>query len=59
MPAVIQPTDPESTAVQVIACAKAKLAPYKVPKTVEFVAEIPRNAATKLSRSAMVEARGG
>lgn len=57
--AVIQPTDPESTAVQVIAYAKAKLAPCKVPKTVEFVAEIPRSAATKVSRSVMVEARRG
>jgi bile acid-coenzyme A ligase len=42
-----------------IAYAKAKLAPYKVPKTVEFVAEIPRSAATKVSRSVMVEARRG
>ena len=32
---------------------------YKVPKTVEFVDEIPRTAATKVNRSAMVAARGG
>jgi bile acid-coenzyme A ligase len=43
----------------VIQYAKGRLARYKVPKTVEFVDEIPRTAATKVSRSAMVEARGG
>jgi bile acid-coenzyme A ligase len=44
---------------EVIAYAKTRLAAYKVPKTVEFVEEIPRTAATKVNRSAMVEARGG
>ena len=39
--------------------AKDRLAAYKVPKTVEFVDEIPRTAATKVNRSAMVQARGG
>ena len=43
----------------VIAYAKTRLAAYKVPKTVEFVDEIPRTAATKVNRSAMVEVRGG
>ena len=43
----------------VIVYAKTRLAAYKVPKTVEFVDQIPRTAATKVSRSAMVEARGG
>jgi bile acid-coenzyme A ligase len=43
----------------VIAYAKSKLAGYKVPKTVEFVDAIPRSEATKVSRGAMVEARGG
>jgi bile acid-coenzyme A ligase len=43
----------------VIQYAKGRLARYKVPKTVEFVDEIPRSAATKVSRSAMLEARGG
>lgn len=59
--AVVQLTDPGHplTAQQVIEYAKAKLASYKAPKTVEFIAEIPRSAATKVSRSAMVEARGG
>ncbi len=43
----------------VIGFAKTRLAAYKVPKTVEFVNQIPRTAATKVNRSAMVEARGG
>jgi bile acid-coenzyme A ligase len=43
----------------VIGYAKTRLAAYKVPKTVEFVDQIPRTAATKINRSAMVEARGG
>ena len=43
----------------IIAYAKSRLARYKVPKTVEFVEEIPRTAATKVSRGAMLEARGG
>jgi bile acid-coenzyme A ligase len=59
--AVIQPADPATplTEQQVIAYAKTRLAAYKVPKTVEFVDEIPRTAATKVNRSAMIEARGG
>jgi len=47
------------TEQQVIQYAKSRLTGYKVPKTVEFVDEIPRTAATKVSRSAMTEARGG
>jgi bile acid-coenzyme A ligase len=43
----------------VIAYAKTRLAAYKVPKTVEFVEEIPRTAATKVNRAAMIAARGG
>lgn len=59
--AVVQRADGagELTADDVIAYAKGRLARYKVPKTVEFVDEIPRSAATKVSRSAMLEARGG
>jgi len=56
--AVVQPAAP-LTEQQVIDFAKGRLAPYKVPKTVEFVDRIPRTAATKVNRSAMVEARGG
>jgi bile acid-coenzyme A ligase len=50
---------PALTDQQVIQYAKSRLARYKVPKTVEFVDEIPRSAATKVSRSAMTAARGG
>jgi bile acid-coenzyme A ligase len=59
--AVVQLADPGRplTEQQLIEYAKSRLAAYKVPKTVEFVDEIPRTAATKVNRSAMVEARGG
>ncbi len=59
--AVIQLTDPDHplTDQQVIDYAKSKLVSYKAPKTVEFVDEIPRSAATKVNRAAMVDARGG
>jgi bile acid-coenzyme A ligase len=59
--AVVEPKDKSAppTEADVIAHAKAKLAGYKVPKSVEFVDAIPRSAATKVSRGAMVDARGG
>jgi bile acid-coenzyme A ligase len=61
--AVVQRADPDGqdplTEQQVIEYAKARLAPYKAPKTVEFVDAIPRTAATKVNRSAMIAARGG
>ncbi len=59
--AVIQLADSANplTERDVISYAKTRLAAYKVPKTVEFVDQIPRTAATKVNRSAMVEARGG
>ena len=47
------------TEEQVIEYAKNRLAPYKAPKTVEFVDAIPRTAATKVNRSALIAARGG
>ncbi len=47
------------TEQQVIEYAKSRIAHYKAPKTVEFVAAIPRTAATKVNRSAMIAARGG
>jgi bile acid-coenzyme A ligase len=59
--AVIEPRDhgdPPSTE-DVIAYAKQRLAPYKVPKTVEIVDAIPRSAATKVNRSSLVAERGG
>lgn len=59
--AVIEPADRAAppTADEVIAYAKGRLAAYKVPKTVEIVDAMPRSAATKVSRGAMVQARGG
>jgi bile acid-coenzyme A ligase len=59
--AVIEAKDPDDppTAEDVIAFAKGRLAPYKVPKTVEVVDEVPRSAATKVNRSALVAERGG
>lgn len=57
--AIIAPIQPDAppAATDVIAYAKQRLAAYKVPKTVEVVAEIPRTAATKVSRSALVAER--
>jgi bile acid-coenzyme A ligase len=40
-----------------VAFAKERLAPYKVPKSVELVAEIPRTEAMKLNRGALVAER--
>ena len=59
--AVVQLADSTQSLTErdVIVYAKTRLAAYKVPKTVEFVDQIPRTAATKVNRSAMVEARGG
>ncbi|MGI8331407.1 class I adenylate-forming enzyme family protein [Actinomadura scrupuli] len=59
--AVIEPADHAAPPApeEVIAYAKSRLAPYKVPKTIEIVAAIPRSAATKVNRGALVEARGG
>jgi bile acid-coenzyme A ligase len=58
---VVQPADPAAplTAQDVIGYAKSRLAAYKVPKTVEFVDALPRTAATKINRSAMIRERGG
>jgi bile acid-coenzyme A ligase len=59
--AIIEPKDPAAppTHDDVVAYAKSRLAAYKVPKSVEIVDAIPRSAATKVSRGALVEARGG
>jgi bile acid-coenzyme A ligase len=59
--AVIQPRDLANppSAQEVIAYAKSRLAPYKVPKTVEYLDALPRSQATKISRGALVAQRGG
>jgi bile acid-coenzyme A ligase len=59
--AIVEPADAGDppTPDEVIAYAKARLAAYKVPKTVEIVDAMPRSAATKVNRGRLVEARGG
>ena len=53
------PAGASLTPADVIGFAKDRMAAYKAPKTVEFVSALPRTAATKISRSALVQARGG
>jgi bile acid-coenzyme A ligase len=57
--AIVEPTDPAAppSDADVIGFAKQRLAAYKVPKTVELIDRIPRSAATKVSRSALVAER--
>jgi bile acid-coenzyme A ligase len=57
--AIVQAGDPALDAAGVIAFAKERLAPYKVPKTVEFVDAIPRSEAMKFNRAALVAERDG
>ena len=55
--AIVQVSDPAVGADQVIAFARSRLAPYKVPKTVEFVDAIPRSEAMKLNRAQLTAER--
>ena len=58
--AIVQPADTAPLeADEVIGFAKQRLAPYKVPKTVEFVSAGLRNDAMKLNRAALVAERDG
>ena len=59
--AIVQPADHADppTFDELRAYAKARLHPYKVPKSMELIDEIPRSAATKVNRGALLEARGG
>ncbi|MGD6749695.1 class I adenylate-forming enzyme family protein [Streptomyces sp. BH105] len=59
--ALIEPSDPAAppTHDEVVAYARGRLAAYKLPKTTEFVEVMPRSAATKVNRGALVAARGG
>jgi bile acid-coenzyme A ligase len=47
------------TTEDIVAFAKSRLAPYKVPKSVEFVQSIPRSEATKVNRGALTIEREG
>ena len=57
--AIVQPRHPASppTVEEIIAYAKDRLAPYKVPKTVELIDDIPRSEATKANRAKLMEER--
>ena len=57
--AIVEPADPAAppSADEVIAYAKSKLMPYKVPKSVELVDAIPRSAATKVNRGRLTAER--
>lgn len=59
--AIVEPADPSSSpkGADLIDYVKARLAAYKVPKTVEFIDEMPRSAATKVNRGRLVEERCG
>lgn len=59
--AIIEPSDSSDppTFDEMRDYAKSRLSPYKVPKTIEILDTIPRSAATKVNRGALVEARGG
>jgi bile acid-coenzyme A ligase len=57
--AIVQAADPanQPTAEELRAHCKDRLASYKVPKGFELVERIPRTAAGKINRSALVEER--
>lgn len=57
--AIVQPFGSELSTSDVIEFAKDKLAPYKVPKTVEFVGVIPRSEAMKFNRAQLTAERDG
>jgi bile acid-coenzyme A ligase len=59
--AIIEPADASDppTFDEIRAYAKARLSTYKVPKSIEIVDAIPRSAATKVNRGALLAARGG
>ena len=59
--AIIEAADPSDppTFEEVRAYAKDRLSPYKVPKSIEIIDAIPRSAATKVNRGALLATRGG
>ena len=56
--AIVAPTDLSNppTTQELHAFCRERLAAYKVPKTFEFVGQIPRSEAGKLNRNAIGEA---
>ena len=57
--AIVQPSDPANppSAEELRVHCKERLASYKVPKGFEIVEAIPRTAAGKINRSALVDER--
>ncbi len=57
--AIVQPLDPANPPpiTELDAWARERITSYKVPKTYEIVAELPRNEAGKIRRSALVAER--
>jgi bile acid-coenzyme A ligase len=57
--AIVQPADPSAPvpAEELIAWCRARLSPYKVPKSVELVDALPRSEAGKLNRAVLVAER--
>ena len=55
--AIVVKEDPAVTDADLIAYAKQRLSPYKVPKSVEFVDAIPRSEAFKVNRGQLIAAR--
>jgi len=55
--AVVVAGAPAPSSDELIAFAAARLARYKVPKSVELVTSLPRSEATKINRQALVDAR--
>ena len=52
---VLKPDQGELTGDEVIAHVKARLAGFKVPKRVEFVAQLPKNSAGKILKRSLRE----
>jgi bile acid-coenzyme A ligase len=59
--AIVQPADPlhAPDADEIIRFAKGRLAPYKVPKSIEMIDHIVRSDAMKLNRAALIAERDG
>jgi bile acid-coenzyme A ligase len=57
--AIVQPMDPAAPvpADELIAWCRARLSPYKVPKSIELVDALPRSEAGKLNRAVLVAER--
>jgi bile acid-coenzyme A ligase len=57
--AVIEPIDAASppSAADLTKHCRSRLAPYKVPKSFEIIAKMPRSAAGKINRSALIDER--